>query len=154
MERAEARRRLLELVEKFREQGATSPDKAMTTEELGLPPWFRRFMRGRLGKLGVFVEKDGKYYLSEERLKQLEKQRGEMLEAWSAWKNLFMLRIARVAVGILLVSFLLVNIYVRDPRVRTIYSILLIALLAVSILQLYYLTKARRFSRPTGKKEK
>lgn len=144
MERAEARRRLLELVERFREKGATSPDKAMTPEELGLPPWFRRLMRSRLGKLGVFVEKDGKYYLSEERLKQLEKMRGEMLEARSARRNLFMLRIARVTVGILLVSLLLVNIYARDPGVRTVYSILLVALLAVSILQLYYLTKTRK----------
>ncbi|MBO3841866.1 MAG: hypothetical protein FGF48_05555 [Candidatus Brockarchaeota archaeon] len=149
MEQAEARRRLLELVEKFREKGATSPDKAMTPEEIGLPPWFRRLMRGRLGKLGVFVEKEGKYYLSEERLKQLEKRRGEMLEARNARRNLFMLRIARVTVGILLVSLLLVNIYVMDPSVRIVYSILLIALLAISILQLYYLTKASRVFRPT-----
>jgi preprotein translocase subunit Sec63 len=49
--------------------------------------------------------------MSEERLKRLEKHRGEMLEARSARKNLFMLRIARVAVGILLISLLLVNIY-------------------------------------------
>ncbi|MEM3425490.1 MAG: hypothetical protein QXI42_06770 [Thermoproteota archaeon] len=153
MERAESRRRLLELVEKFREKGATSPDKAMTLEELGLPSWFRRLMRGRLGKLGVFVEKEGKYYLSEERLRQLEKRRGEMLEARSARRNLFMLRIARVTVGILLVSLLLVNIYIRDPNVRTVYSILLVALLAVSILQIYYLTKARRGFEAQLKKE-
>lgn len=153
MEQAEARRRLLELVEKFREKGATSPDKAMTPEEIGLPPWFRRLMRGRLGKLGVFVEKEGKYYLSEERLKQLEKRRGEMLEARNARKNLFMLRVARVTVGILLVSLLLVNIYARDPSVRTVYSILLIALLAISILQIYYLTKAGRVFKAYGKQD-
>jgi len=142
MER-EARRRLLELVERFREKGATSPDKAMTPEELGLPPWFKRLMRGRLGKLGVFVEKEGKYYLSEERLKQLEEQRAGMQEARSLRRNLFTLRIARVAVGILFL-LLLVNIYVKEPGVRTAYSILLIILLAISIIQLYYLTKVRR----------
>ncbi|MCX8183618.1 MAG: hypothetical protein N3F08_04290 [Crenarchaeota archaeon] len=151
MERAEARRRFLELVEKFREKGATSPDKAVTPEELGLPPGFKHLMRGRLGKLGVFVEKDGKYYLSEERLKQLEKQRAGMQEARSARRNLFMLRIARITIGILFISLLLVNIYVGDPRVRTTYSILLVALLAVSILQLYYLTKARRVFEAYGR---
>ncbi|MEM2088468.1 MAG: hypothetical protein QXF52_07355 [Thermoproteota archaeon] len=153
MEKAEARKRLLELVEKFREKGATSPDKAMTPEELGLQPWFKHLMRRRLGKLGIFVEKEGKYYLSEERLKQLEKQRGEMLEARSAHKNLFMLRMARVTVGILLISLLLVNIYAEDPRVRIIYSILLISLLAILILQLYYFAKARKALRLTGKQE-
>lgn len=64
-----------------------------------------------------------------------------------------MLRIARVTVGILLVSLLLVNIYVRDPNVRTVYSILLVTLLAVSILQIYYLTKARRVFEAQWKKE-
>jgi hypothetical protein len=44
MERIEAGGRLLELLEKFHEKGATSPDKAMTLEELGLPPWFKRLI--------------------------------------------------------------------------------------------------------------
>ena len=103
MERAEARRRLLELVERFREKGATSLDRAMTLEELGLPPWFKRLMHGRLGKLRIFVEKDGKYYLSEERLKQLEEQRSAMEEARHARRNLFMLRIVRLTIGILFI---------------------------------------------------
>ena len=144
MERIEARRRLLELVEKFREKEATSPDRAVTLEELGLPSWFKLLMRGRLGKLRIFVEKDGKYYLSEERLKQLEKQRGELMEARSARKNLFTLRIAKVTVGILLISLLLVNIYAEEHRIRTVYSMLLVALLAISILQLYCLTGTRK----------
>ncbi|MBO3754502.1 MAG: hypothetical protein FGF53_06490, partial [Candidatus Brockarchaeota archaeon] len=78
---------------------------------------------------------------------------GEMLEARNARKNLFMLRVARVTVGILLVSLLLVNIYARDPSVRTVYSILLIALLAISILQIYYLTKAGRVFKAYGKQD-
>ncbi|MBO3800102.1 MAG: hypothetical protein FGF52_03510 [Candidatus Brockarchaeota archaeon] len=52
-------------------------------------------------------------------------------------------RMARLTVGILLISLLLVNTYIRNPSVRTIYSILLTALLAV-----YYLRKASRGSRP------
>jgi len=36
--RIEARERLLRLIERFRERGATSPESAKTLEELGLPP--------------------------------------------------------------------------------------------------------------------
>jgi hypothetical protein len=74
--REEMQRRLLQLVEKFRQQGAISPEKAMTPQELGLPPRFEQAMHRRLGNLGIFVEvNSGRYYLSEERLKQLQEQR-------------------------------------------------------------------------------
>ena len=49
-----------------------SPEKAMTAEELGLPKEFKERMKRRLGQLGIFVEVDGKYYLSEERLKEVK----------------------------------------------------------------------------------
>jgi hypothetical protein len=71
--RREIREHLLELIEKFRKKGALSPEKAMTAEELGLPAEFKEKMKRRLGQLGVFVEVDsGKYYLSEERLKEVK----------------------------------------------------------------------------------
>ena len=70
--RREIREHLLELIEKFRKKGALSPEKAMTAEELGLPAEFKERMKRRLGQLGVFVEVDGKYYLSEERLKEVK----------------------------------------------------------------------------------
>ena len=45
----------------------------MTAEELELPTEFKERMKRRLGQLGVFVEVDGgKYYLSEERLKEVK----------------------------------------------------------------------------------
>ena len=59
------------IIQQFRNKGATSPDKAMTTEELGLPPRFEEAMKRRLGKIGLFIEIDGKYYLSEDKLKEL-----------------------------------------------------------------------------------
>jgi len=46
-----------------------SPETAMTVEEPGLPPRFEEVMERRLGRLGVFVEVNGKYHLSEERTK-------------------------------------------------------------------------------------
>ena len=74
-DREEIRRRLAEIVEKFRQKGATSPEKAMTIQELGLPPRFEQAMHRRLGQTGIFVVLDGKYYLNEERLRQIQEQR-------------------------------------------------------------------------------
>jgi hypothetical protein len=71
----EIRRRIMEVVEKFRMKGALSPEKALTTRELGLPPRFEQAVHGRLGQLRIFVEVNGKYYLDEERLKQIQEQR-------------------------------------------------------------------------------
>ena len=76
-DKEQMRRRLAEIVEKFRQHGATSPEKAMTIQELGLPPRFEQAMHRRLGQTGIFVETNGKYYLNEERLKQVEEQRAQ-----------------------------------------------------------------------------
>ena len=73
-QREEIRKRIGELVTKFREKGALTPEKAMTAEELGLPPRFKEAMQRRLGKSGIFVEVNGKYYLSEQRLKEVQER--------------------------------------------------------------------------------
>jgi lipoate-protein ligase A len=75
--RAQIREQLLSVIEKFRQKGALSPEKALTAEELGLPSEFKERMKRRLGQLGVFVEVNGKYYLSEERLKQVKDKLAE-----------------------------------------------------------------------------
>ena len=72
--REEILQRLREIIEKFRQKGATSPEKAMTIQELGLPPRFEEAMHRRLGRSGIFVEVNGKYYLSEEQLKQVQQR--------------------------------------------------------------------------------
>ncbi|MCZ2808809.1 MAG: PadR family transcriptional regulator [Candidatus Bathyarchaeota archaeon] len=71
---AEIKEKVLKEVEKFRQKGAVSPEKAISIKELGLSPEFKGLMAGPLGLLGVFVEVDNKYYLSEERLKEVEEQ--------------------------------------------------------------------------------
>lgn len=76
-EREAVRRRINELVERFREKGATSPDKALTIQELELPPHFEAAMHRRLSQSGIFVEVNGKYYLNEERLKQVQERYAE-----------------------------------------------------------------------------
>ncbi len=71
------RRRLAEIVEKFRQKSATSPEKALTLEELGLPPRFEQAMHRRLGQTGIFVKANGKYYLNEDRLRKIQQERSQ-----------------------------------------------------------------------------
>ena len=63
--------RMMEIVETFREKGATSPEGALSQEELGLPPMFKMMMQSPMGQSGIFSEVDGKYYLSEEKLNDM-----------------------------------------------------------------------------------
>ena len=70
-------RRLEEIISLFRTKGATSPEKALTPEELGLPSIVKQFARSPMGALSPFIEVDGKFYLSEEKLPRLY----EMLSA-------------------------------------------------------------------------
>ncbi len=81
------RQRLQEIAEKFRQKGATSPEKALTIQELELPPRFEQAMNRRLGQSGIFVETNGKYYLNEERLKQIQEQRSKMASQGDGWNQ-------------------------------------------------------------------
>lgn len=60
--------RLDGLLSVFREKGATNPEKALTAEELGLPGIAKFFLRSRMGPDLPFIEVDGKFYLSEEKV--------------------------------------------------------------------------------------
>ncbi len=63
--------RLKEIVEIFKEEDATSPEKAKTLGELGLPDHFEMMVQMRLSPIGIIVEHDGKYYLVEENIEKL-----------------------------------------------------------------------------------
>ena len=63
--------RMMEMVKTFREKGATSPEGALSSEELGLPPMFRMMMQSPMGQSGIFSEVNGKYYLSEDKLNDM-----------------------------------------------------------------------------------
>ena len=64
------------LSQRFRAKGATSPEKAITADELGLHERFEEAMKGRLGQTGIFVEVGGKYYLDEQKLGEFERRQG------------------------------------------------------------------------------
>ncbi len=68
--------RMMEIVETFRKNGATSPETAMALEELGLPPMFGMMLQGPMGQSGIFMEHNGKYYISEERFRRMQERFG------------------------------------------------------------------------------
>jgi DNA-binding PadR family transcriptional regulator len=69
-----------EIVERFHAKKATSPETALTLAELDLPPEFEFMMKGLPGVSGVFVEVEGKYYLSEGKLRELEEKLASFVE--------------------------------------------------------------------------
>jgi DNA-binding PadR family transcriptional regulator len=71
---AEIKEMMYKEIEKFRQKGAIGPEKAMSVKELGLSPKFKTFLRSSPRLFGIFVKVDDKYYLSEERLKNVEEQ--------------------------------------------------------------------------------
>ena len=143
-QRDEIRKWLLEVIEKFRQKGATSPDKAMTADELGLPPGFEQAMKRRLGRSGIFVEVNGRYYLSKERLKQIEEQRSQGWRSRGSRRKLLPLRIIQMIVGIIVITLFLVSLFVESFEIRMILLFLIIVWLAISVLCIYYLVRFRK----------
>ena len=145
--RKQIERWFYDVVEKFRQKGAVSPDRAMTAEELGLPLRFEEAMKRRLGRSGVFVEVNGKYYLSEERLKQIEEMRSARGGAWNPRNRIITLRLVQIVTVVLFVMLFLVNLYVQSWELRLVSAVFLVVWLLIAILQIYYLSRARkRFS--------
>lgn len=137
------RGRIEEMAERFREKGATAPEKAMTIQELGLPPRFEAAMRRRLGSTGIFVETGGKYYLDEARLKQFE-EKWTTRRGWSSRRDVLDLRIARMVTGTTAIVLILVNIFlVQDLYLRYTIVALVVLWVVLSVVQIYYVSKVR-----------
>jgi hypothetical protein len=150
---------LRRLVQAFREKGATSPEKAMTAKELGLPLRFEEAMKGRLGATGIFVESGGRYYLDEAKLKQVREERvagrpGGGDGGWRATGAMLTLRIARMVVGVAAILLALVNIvYVRSLDLSLLVATLLALWIALTVYQIYRFSRMRRrwmTQRPAG----
>jgi hypothetical protein len=156
--------RFQQIIAIFREKGATSPDKAMTIQELGLPPRFEQAMHRRLGATGVFVDAgNGRYYLDETKLQQLREQRmsgnrgaggpwggpgygGQpgQEERWHARRNMMTFRIARMAVGVTAILLLIANIlYFQSLTLRYVWIGLAVLWVVLTVFQIYYLSRMR-----------
>jgi hypothetical protein len=105
---------------------------------------FQEAMKRRLGRSGIFVEVDGKYYLNEERLKEIEEQRRGQGAAWGSRDRMFTLRIARMVMAVMLIALVLVNVLVHSWELTMTVAFLMLAWLAVTILQIYYVSRTRR----------
>lgn len=135
------RRRIAEIAQKFREKGATSPERAMSAQELGLPPRFEEAMKRRLGQTGIFVEVGGKYYLNEARLEQLARERGGTMGG--VRRSMMTLRIARMAVVVVLLITILTNLFVRNTSVWILIAGLIVVLVILTVMQIYYTSRMR-----------
>jgi hypothetical protein len=146
----EIRRRLMELVEKFREKGATSPEKALTAKELGLPPWFEQAMHRRLGQLGIFVEVNGKYYLDEDKLRKLQEQyfkagyRGRT-HSWSHYLGVLLMLPIGLIVSLAIFYLLVFSGVSSFPREFLI--ILTIVMVVVAVVRILFWKSRRRYWR-------
>ncbi len=155
-DRGEMRRRLQEIIEKFRQKGATSPEKALTIQELGLSPRFDEAMHRRLGQSGIFVEVNGKYYLNEERLKQIQEERakaGAQGGGWSRGGPSTWTRVAGVLlmlpIGIIVVLLLFYFFAFRGVTYYPGEFLLIIAvvLIGVAVARLLFWRSRRRYWR-------
>ena len=100
------------LVARFREKGATSPEKAMTAQELGLPPRFEDAMKRRLGATGIFVETGGKALPGRGtpatgRAARRRNRSGRVATSGGQWvsrRNMYKFRMVRMVVGVAAVA--------------------------------------------------
>jgi len=132
------------IVARFREKGATSPEKAMTAQELGLPPRFEEAMKRRLGATRIFVEVGGKYYLDEAKLKQIQEERRGG-GGWGPRGSTMAIRMVRMIVGLAVVVLALSNLLlVRSAYLSFAVISLAVVWIALTVFQLLYLSRARR----------
>ena len=142
--REEIQKWFYEIVEKFRQKGAVSPDKALTAEELSLPPRFEVAMKRRLGRLGIFVEVNGKYYLSEERLKQREEMHSAVGTGWAPRKTMFRLRIIQMITVVLFLAFFLASFLVQSQELRVVSLLFIVVWLVISVIEIYCMSRMRK----------
>jgi len=64
--------RMRQIIRTFQEKGAVSPETALTADELGLSRLFVRIMKRRQGKTMVFIEINGRYYLNQKALEEMQ----------------------------------------------------------------------------------
>jgi|SRR5208337_327471 len=148
--------RIEAIIQKFRERGALNPETALTIQELGLPPRFEQAMHRRLGQAGIFVEVNGKYYLNEERLKQIQQQRaggagrsGFNRQGAPGWLRyggiLLMLPLGIIVVGLLVLYF---NVYGGNGYFPgEIILILLVVLVILFVARMLFWRARRQYMR-------
>jgi hypothetical protein len=145
------RERILSIAQKFREKGATSADRAMTSQELALPPRFDEAMKRRLGHTGIFVDVGGgKYYLNEARLKEFQSRPQGMgtqqpMMYHRRRTSMIALRIARLVLAVIIFALVLFNFfYERSLFLWFTILALIILWFVITIFQIVFRAGVRR----------
>jgi len=130
-------------VNMFRDHGAVSPATAKSPIELGLSPRAVAMVKRVATRFNVFVEVDGKYYLSEPRVQELKERRTKQSRPRRLQSSMATLRVIRLVLAIALIAVVMVNISLNSPELRLVFFGLLAIVLGLSVLQLIYLRQAR-----------
>ena len=107
-------------------------------------------MKRRLGDTGIFVEVGGKYYLDEARLQELELRQGTgaagaMGGQWVSRRKMLDIRIAKMGHPVAVLALLVANLlYVQSAYLGLAVVTLFLSWLALTVVQLRYLSRARR----------
>jgi hypothetical protein len=145
LQREQWRQWIEALAQKFREKGATSPEKALTAPELGVHDRFEQAMKRRLGQTGIFVAVGEKYFLNEEKLREFEQrwQNGGSRAVGGPTGRLFGIRILRMTLGTVLILLFVVN-FLTGRSLDLWYLIVVLAVIwvAISIFQIAYLARS------------
>jgi len=147
-QRGDWRRWVETLAQKFREMGATSPEKALTAQELGVHERFEQAMRRRLGQTGIFVAVGEKYYLNEERLLMFEQRwrsgGGGHGGSRRPMGGFFALRILRMILGTVIILLFVINFLTgRSWDLWYLIIVLAVTWVVVSVFQILYLARGR-----------
>jgi hypothetical protein len=127
-----------------------------------LPPRFEEAMHRRLGQTGIFVEVNGKYYLNEERLRQIQEQRakggygGDRGGGWGGAGPPTWTRVAGILLMLpmgIIVAFVLFYFFAFNGGVfpGEFLIILLVIMLALFVARLLFWRSRRRYWRDQWK---
>lgn len=122
----------------------------MTAQELGLPPRFEQAMKRRMGQTGIFVDVGGKYYLDETRLNQFSQEwmRPRQGGRQGLRTNMMTLRVIRMVLGVAIVLIFFVNLVNGRGTVSWyLVAALIVVWIAISVFQIYYLSRMRGMMR-------
>jgi len=135
------------LAQKFREKGATSPERALTAQELDVHERFEQAMKRRLGQTGIFVAVGEKYYLNEERFREFEQRwqsGGGHGGSQRPMGGFFALRILRMVLGTVIILLFVINFLTgRTWDLWYLIIVLAVVWVVVSVLQIFYLARGR-----------
>jgi hypothetical protein len=141
------------LAQKFREKGATTPETALSAQDLGVHERFEQGMKRRLGQTGIFVAVSEKYYLNEDRLREFEQRwqsgGGRYGGSPRTTGGFFALRILRMILGTVIILLVVINFLTgRSWDLWYLIIVLAVIWIVVSAFQIFHFARGGRAQFP------